>query len=384
MTETMKETTSTSQLVPIPWAKPTLFGDEEALVLDARRSSWISGGRFVTRLEKEMSEITGARHAIAVSNGTTALELAFRGLGIGSGDEVIVPAFTFVAPVNMALSLGARPTFADVDPDTWLLDCASVEQLITERTKAIVPVHLYGNVAEMDSIAAIARRHSIAIVEDNAEAAFSRYNGRHAGTFGTIGTFSFQATKTITTGEGGMVVTDDDEIAARMRLLRDHGMRQNQRYWHDVVGYNFRLTNLQAAFGCAQLQHLPKIIQQRKRVHASYAHALASIPDISPQCYRQQVDPVLWAMALRLTSAGTTDASRARRDAVMSRMANDGIETRPGFYSLDLLPPYSCPRLPVAADVSANVISLPTFVDLSDEDVARICSSLKAALRETK
>jgi perosamine synthetase len=368
----------------IPWAKPKLFGEEESFVVDALRSTWISGGEYVSRLEREISGRTGARHAIAVSNGTTALELAFRGLLIGAGDEVIVPAFTFVAPVNMALTVGARPVFADVVSDTWLLDPASVEKLITARTKAIVPVHLYGNVADMDPIVSLARRHGIRIIEDGAESAFSRYNGKPAGTLGDVGTFSFQATKTITTGEGGMVLTDDDDVAEYMRLLRDHGMKPGQRYWHDVVGYNFRLTNLQAAVGCAQLLHLAEIIERRRLIHRLYLDALASISEVSPQFYRREVDPVLWAMAVRLRSAGSLEASRARREAIVRRMAVDGIETRPGFYSLDLLAPYGCPSLPVAGETSANVISLPTFFDLNGVEIQRICSSLKAAIRETQ
>jgi perosamine synthetase len=368
----------------IPWAKPKLFGEEESFVVDALRSTWISGGEYVSRLEREISGHTGARHAIAVSNGTTALELAFRGLRIGAGDEVIVPAFTFVAPVNMALTVGARPVFADVVSDTWLLDPASVEKLITARTKAIVPVHLYGNVADMDPIVSLARRHGIRIIEDGAESAFSRYNGKPAGTLGDVGTFSFQATKTVTTGEGGMVLTDDDDVAEYMRLLRDHGMKPGQRYWHDVVGFNFRLTNLQAAVGCAQLLHLGEIIERRRLIHRLYLDALASISEVSPQSYRREVDPVLWAIAVRLRSAGSVEASRARRDAIVRRMAVDGIETRPGFYSLDLLAPYGCPSLPVASETSANVISLPTFFDLSGAEIQRICSSLKAAIRETQ
>jgi perosamine synthetase len=368
----------------IPWAKPKLFGDEEDFVVDALRSTWISGGGYVTRLEQEISERIGVRHAIAVSNGTTALELAFRGLRLGAGDEVIVPAFTFVAPVNVALAVGAKPIFADIDPNTWLMDVASVKDLITERTKAIVPVHLYGNVADMAAIVSLARRYGIRIIEDCAESAFSRYNDKYAGTFGDVGTFSFQATKTITTGEGGIVLTNDDEVAGHMRLLRDHGMKPSQRYWHDVVGYNFRLTNLQAAVGCAQLLHLQKIVARRKRIHMLYSDAIASMSEISPQFFRQEVDSVLWAMAFRLKSTGSVDASRARRDAIMKRMAADGIETRPGFYSLDLLPPYGCPTLPVAHETSANVISLPTFFDLSERDITRICSSLKVAIRETE
>jgi perosamine synthetase len=368
----------------IPWAKPKLFGDEEGLVVDALRSTWISGGEYVTRLEREISEHTGARHAIAVSNGTTALELAFRGLRLGIGDEVIVPAFTFVAPVNIALTVGAKPVFADIDPDTWLMNPVTIENLITERTKAIVPVHLYGNVADMEQIVSLARRHGIRVIEDCAESAFSRYNNKYAGTFGDIGTFSFQATKTITTGEGGIVLTNDDEVAGHMRLLRDHGMKPGHRYWHDVVGYNFRLTNLQAAIGCAQLLHLQEIIARRKRIHVLYCNVIASISEISPQFYRHEVDPVLWAMAVRLKGAGLVDASRARRDAIMKRMSADGIETRPGFYSLDLLVPYGCPALPVARETSANVISLPTFFDLDESDITRICSSLKEAIRETE
>jgi perosamine synthetase len=368
----------------IPWAKPKFFGQEEAFVVDALRSSWISGGKYVERLEKEIAEHLGVRHSVAVSNGTTALELAFRAIGVGPGSEVIVPAFTFVAPVNMVISLGAKPVYADIDSDTWLIDEAQIESLITERTKAIVPVHLYGNVARMDAILDIAQRRGLIVVEDAAEAAFSRHKNKCAGAFGTVGTLSFHATKTVTTGEGGMVVTDDEAVAVKMRLLRDHGMNVGQRYWHDIVGYNFRLTNLQAALGCAQLLHLDRIIEARRRIHSAYQRTLQVLSGITLQRFDDAVDPVLWAMAIRINSDSDVDTARGQRDELMGRMALDGIETRPGFYSLNLLKPYGCPDLPIATRVSASVISLPTYIGLSDQDILRICSSLEKALRGTK
>src|SRR5581483_9582649 len=193
----------------IPWARPTFYGDEERMVVDALRSSWISGGPYVERFEREMAERMGVRHAIAVSNGTTAIELALRGLDLEPGDEIIVPGFTFVAAANMVLACGLKPLYADIDPDTWMIDAKEIGRLATARTKAVIPVHLYGNVADMDAVKTAADRCSLAIVEDAAEAAFSRFNGRCAGTIGRIGTFSFHATKAITTGEGGMVATHD-------------------------------------------------------------------------------------------------------------------------------------------------------------------------------
>jgi perosamine synthetase len=361
----------------IPWARPALAGDEESLVLDALRSSWISGGPYVDRLEHEIAARMEIAHAVAVSNGTTALELALRALNLETGAEVIVPAFTFVAAANMVLSLGLTPLYADVNPETWLLDPAEIDRLRTARTKAVIPVHLYGNVADMDAIGATASEWGIDVVEDAAEAAFSRYRGRCAGTFGRMGTFSFHATKTITTGEGGMVVTDDDALAARCRTLRDHGMRKDKRYWHDVVGYNFRLTNLQAAIGCGQLLSLERIVAERRTIHDAYKARLSSMNRIKLQMFDQHVDPVVWVTVIQLLDNGDLDAVRARRDQIMAGMADDGIETRPGFYDLSLLPPYGCPPLPVARRVSASTIALPTFVGLRPDDLERICDSLR-------
>ena len=223
----------------IPWAKPKMFGNEQGMVVDALQSTWISGGPYVDRFECEIPTRMGAEYGVAVSNGTNALYLALLAAGIGAGSEVIVPGFTFVAAAAMAQAVGATVVTADIDPHGWCLDPESVADKITSRTRAVIPVHLYGNVADMENIVALADRHGITVIEDAAEAAFFKRLGRSAGTFGAIGTLSFHATKTLTTGEGGMVLTDDRDTYERLRLLRDHGRDEKLRYWHEVVGYNF-------------------------------------------------------------------------------------------------------------------------------------------------
>lgn len=360
----------------IPWARPNLLGNERAMLLDALESSWISGGPYVDRLEHETAQAMQVEHVLAVSNGTTALELALRGLGIGQGDEVIVPGFTFVAAANMVLAVGAKPVVCDIDPETWLLDPNEIEPHCTRNTKAVLPVHLYGNVADMDAICDISGSLGLAVVEDTAEATFSRYRNRFAGTIGDVGTFSMHATKTITTGEGGLVVTNDAALASGMRQLRDHGMNAKKRYWHDVAGHNFRLTNLQASLGCAQLEKLDWILADRRRIHARYRENLADVEMIRLQQFKPEVDPVLWAMTVQLIDNRDLDTVRARRDGIMSRMADDGIETRPGFYALSMMSQYGAPQLKNALYASASILSPPTFPGLADSDIDRICNRL--------
>jgi perosamine synthetase len=274
----------------------------------------------------------------------------------------------------MALHMGATPVFAEVDPRTWCLTAADVETRLTPRTRAIVPVHTYGNVCDVAAIGAAAARSDITVVEDAAEALFSRYRGRPAGTIGTVGTFSFQATKTITTGEGGMVVTHDAELHDKLALYRSHGMRRQRYYWHELPGHNFRLTNIQAALGCAQLEHVEAILRERRRVHKHYAAQLDDIPGLVLQHFPAEVDPVLWAMAVRLDPR----AYRQGRDAVMHEMRRQHIETRNGFFAPTLMPSYTSPSLPICEDLSRQVISLPTYATLSDEDIAYICDTLKS------
>ncbi|HEY1816678.1 MAG TPA: DegT/DnrJ/EryC1/StrS family aminotransferase [Kofleriaceae bacterium] len=361
----------------IPWAKPVVSDRERRYLIDALDSSWISGGPYVDRFEREFVRYHEAAHGLTASNGTTALHMAFLALGIGPGDEVVVPGYTFVAPGNMVIACGATPVFADIDPATWCVDPASVERCIGPRTKAIVVVHVYGNVCDMDALSALAARHQLPIVEDVAEAAFSRYRGRPAGTFGELGCFSFQATKTITMGEGGFVLSRSLPLFEKMRVLRDHGMRKDKRYWHEVVGFNFRLTNLQAAIGFAQFEQIEEVIVRRRAVIEAYRARLDGVPGIELQRFRPEVDPVVWAVAARLEpSAFTRD-----RDGVIGALAEAGIETRPGFYPFSVLPPYESQRLPVAEEVGAQVISVPSFPTLTVDQIDHVCDQLVSLRR---
>ena len=360
----------------VPWARPDFWGAEEKYVIQALHSTWISGGEFVDRLERHVADMTGARFAISASNGTAAIHMAYLGLGLQPDDEIIVPGFCFLAAANIALHVGARPVFADVDPRTWCLLASDVERVVTPKTRLIVAVHTYGNVCAMDDIMAVAERHGITVLEDAAESFASKYRGRYSGAIAPIGTYSFQATKTITTGEGGMVVTNDAAIANRMSLYRSHGMAK-RRYWHELPGHNFRLTNLQAALGCAQFEKLPSIIAERKRVHRTYAEHLGGIDGVTLQLYGDDVEAVPWAIAVEIDAPAFPQG----RDRVIAQLAEAGIETRNGFVAPRVLGLYDgAEPLDVSERLSATVISLPTYPSLDDATIERICAEL-AALR---
>ena len=358
----------------IPWAKPDFWGNEQKYVAEALTSTWISGGPFLDRFENDFGQYFGMPYALTSSNGTAALHLAYLALGLKAGDEVILPGFAFMGAANMSLYVGAEPVFADVDTQTWCLSATEIEKHLTPRTRLIVPIHTYGNICEMDSIMQLADSRGIAVVEDVAEAFASRYKNRLAGVFGGIGTFSFQATKTITTGEGGMVITSDENLYDRMALYRSHGMRRKKYYWHDLAGHNFRLTNLQAALGVAQMEKLEEIVKERKRVHSQYNALLANVPGLTLQYFPPEVDPVLWAIALKLDSVAFPQG----RDAVIMEMMQAGIETRPGFVAPRFMPHiYACPELRVTEELSKNVLSLPTYPTLQNEQICFICDQLK-------
>jgi perosamine synthetase len=362
----------------IPWAMPSFCGNEQRYVDDALKSTWISGGMYVDRFEKNIAEFTGVRNALAASNGTTALHMAYLALGIGVGDEVILPGFAFMGAANVALICGAKPVFAEVDPQTWCLNAEEVEKKLSPRTKLIVPIHTYGNVCEIDLIMQLADSHNLAVVEDAAEAFGCRYNNRLAGTYAQIGTFSFQATKTITTGEGGMVITNDEGLYDRMALYQSHGMRRKRYYWHDVAGHNFRLTNLQAALGVAQMEGLEYIIKERKRIHRLYYELLSGIHGLALQYFSPIMDPVLWAMAVKLDPRAYPQG----RDAVMQAMKQAQIETRPGFVAPRFMGHlYKCTELPIAEELSQQVLSLPTYPKLRNEQIEFICDQLNRLRR---
>jgi perosamine synthetase len=365
-------------MMKIPWAEPVFWGDEKKFLIDALRSTWISDGPYVHKLEKEFARRHGVKFCITTSNGTTALQLALLGLGIHAGDEVVVPAFGFIAPVNMIMAVGAKPVYADVDAETWCLDPALVVRGISARTRAMIAVHSYGNVCDMDLLRRIARRQGIFLIEDAAEAVFSRYQGKLAGTWGDVGCFSFQATKTIAMGEGGCVVASDKKLYDKMRMIRDHGMSAQRRYWHDGPGHNFRLTNMQAALGCAQLKHLRKIFAARNKVYATYRRYLTDEKGMKLQFFKADVDPVVWSVAVLLDP----DIFITDRDGVMGALMKKVIETRPGFYTASQMPFYQSPSMPVAERIAAHVICLPSSPGLTHPEIRYVCDHLKNLRRK--
>lgn len=357
----------------IPWAKPTLFGREDEYVRDALASTWISGGPYVEKLEDSFRSLLDVPFASVTANGTTALHLAYLALGVQPGDEIILPGFAYMGAANVAILCGARPVFVDVDPATWCIAPAAIEKAITKKTKAVVPVHTYGNVCNLDAILGLAASHNIAVIEDAAECLGSRWKNQWAGTLGTMGTYSFHATKTITTGEGGMVVTRDSALAERLRLYRSHGMLRQQRYyWHEVPGHNFRLTNMQAAMGCAQLEKFDAIVAARLRVHDLYGKRFQGEHGITPQFFASEASPVLWTMALKLDGSAFPQG----RDKVVAEMLGAGVECRPGFYASSQQPIYDSPHLPHAEELAGQIISLPTFADLKEEQIDLISQTL--------
>lgn len=326
------------------------------------------------RLETEFGRFCSAPYVITASNGTTALHMAYLALNIGFGDEVIVPGFGFMAAANIALHVGAKPVFTEVSVDSWCMKADEVEKHITSKTRAIVPIHTYGNVCDMDPIMELAEGNGVVVVEDAAEAIGSKYKGRMAGTIGTVGIYSFQATKTITTGEGGAAVTANVELSDRMKLFRSHGML-SRRYWHEVVGHNFRLTNMQAALGCAQLEQINRIISERGRVYKTYKRMLENMEGAVLQKFSEEVHPVVWAIAVKLD----VSAFPQGRDLLIAQLKQEGVETRPGFYSANTMPHlYGKVQLPMCESLSQQVLSLPSSPTLTDEEIEYVCTTFKS------
>ncbi len=351
-------------------------------MLEALRSGWISSvGAFIERFEQEFAQLCRVRHCVALANGTVALHLALVTARVGSGDEVIVPDLTFVATAAAVVHAGATPVLVDVDPRTMCLDPALVERAITPRTRAIIAVHLFGHPAEMDALREIAERRGLFLLEDAAEAHGARLGGRTVGGLGDAATFSFYGNKLLTTGEGGCITTNDEEFAKRARFLKDHAMSPQRRYYHPEVGFNFRMTNLQAALGCAQLQRFPELLSRKQAVLAQYRAALRD-SDIVLNPETPGVQPVCWLAVALLPG----DWPPARKGALMQRLRAHGIDTRPFFVPLHELPPYVDCRL-VDGGYSSIALSrrglcLPSSNRLSDEDVARVARELRDALAE--
>jgi len=356
----------------IPVYKPWLTNLEREYVLDCLDSTWISSkGQYIERFEREFANYVGARHAVAVCNGTVAVHLTLLGLGIGPGDEVIVPTLTFIASVNPIIYCGATPVFVDSDPNTWQMDPIDVARKIGPRTKAIMVVHLYGHPANMEALQKLADRTGVRIIEDCAEAIGSRIQGRHVGGFGDIAAFSLFGNKTITTGEGGMVVTNSDDLHDLVVRLKGQGLAANRVYWHDLVGYNYRMTNICAAIGCAQMTRIHQIVDSKYELANRYRRRINKLEGVvMHECQDDHFVHSYWMV--------TVLVRRGTRDRVMAFMREKGIETRPVFYPLHQMPMYRhygavCP---VADELGERGINLPSWPRLSDAELTRIVDAL--------
>jgi perosamine synthetase len=381
----MTQASAPNSMPLLPVAEPDLSDLERAYAREAVDSGWISSlGPFIERFEQAFAELTGAEHCVAVSNGTVAIHLALVAARVGPGDEVIVPDLTFAATAAAVHHAGATPVLVDVDRATWCLDPALVEAAITPRTKAIMPVHLFGHPAAMDQINALAKKHGIFVLEDAAEAHGARFAGQVVGSIGDAGCFSFYGNKLITTGEGGAVTTNDGALAKRLRFLKDHAMSADRRYFHPEVGFNYRMTNIQAAIGTAQIERFPAMLAKKQAVLATYREQFRALgtdvvlnPAVAPS------EPVCWMVTALLP--GAWDGERMRE--FMGRMrSNHGVDTRPFFVPMHELPPYAPSRLvrgatSVASDLAARGICLPSSTKLSAADIARVTEGVAAELK---
>ena len=357
-------------------ADTDLAGSEAEYLRQCIEDNHISStGSFVARFEEDFAALAGTRHAIACSSGTAALQLAYAAAGVGSGDEVIMPAFTMIATANAASHLGARPVFVDTDPGTWNLSVSATVDAITPVTSAIVLVHTYGRPVDPRPFREIADRNGLALIEDAAEAHGGRAAGAPVGSLGDVAAFSFYGNKILSTGEGGMVTTDDDRIAAVARELRDHGFSAERHFWHRLRAYNFRMSNLQAAVGVAQVERADELIAVRRRIAAEYDRALAGIPGIAlPPPAPPEVEPVTWMYGIRVT-----DGFPLSRDEVRRRLASDGVESRTFFVPLHLQPSYLRVHpgsFPVAEQLAAEGLYLPSGYSMTRRDIDRVAQCL--------
>jgi perosamine synthetase len=358
-----------------PVAEPNIGTLEEEYVMDAIRSGWVSSlGEYIGKFEEQFAEYCGCAQGISTSNGTTALHLALASLGVGPGDEVIVPTLTFVATANAVMYCGATPVFVDSDPEHWGIDHVAVERAISPRTKAIIVVHLYGHPADMDPLLTLARTHGLYLIEDAAEAHGATYHGQKVGSIGDVGIFSFYGNKLITTGEGGMLVTNDSALAERAKFLRDHAMSKEKRYWHPELGYNYRLTNIQAALGLAQLQRLNNFLAKKRMIISWYQDRLAEHTFLKLNPELPWACSSFWLVCVLLPD-------HLDQSVTMGELRKHGIDSRPFFH----LPFYKdayrtvgrdTEGCPVAEMLSQRGINLPSGVLLEQDDVNQICDAL--------
>jgi perosamine synthetase len=366
----------------IPVNEPLLTDGDYASVMEALRSGWISGaGPHIDAFEVRWAAYCGRKHGVAVANGSVALQVAVSLLDLVPGDEVILPTFTIISCALPILMGGAKPVLVDSDPRTWTMDVNQVESRITPRTRAIMAVHIYGHPVDMDPLLEVAQRHGVQVVEDAAEAHGAEYRGRRAGSFGSSSCFSFYANKLVTTGEGGMLLVDDDRLAERARRLRNLGFQPERRFVHAELGFNFRLTNLQAALGLAQIERMDEIVARKRRIGQAYTERLSEMPGIELQVQQPWARSVYWMYGLVLQSQTGLDAAEFAR-----RLARRGVETRPFFVGMHEQPVlrerglFQGERYPVAERLARQGLYLPSGLALDEPQIDQVCRAVREAL----
>ncbi|MFC1964599.1 DegT/DnrJ/EryC1/StrS family aminotransferase [Chloroflexota bacterium] len=362
----------------IPVNEPLFIGKEKEYLNQCIDQAWISSeGTFVKRFEEGFSSYVGVKYGVAVCNGTAALEVAVAAAGLGEGDEVIMPAFTIISCALGIIRPGAKPVLVDAEPETWNMDTGQIESRITEKTKAIMVVHTYGHPVDMDPVMDLACKYRLKIIEDAAEVHGAEYKGRKAGSIGHVGCFSFYANKIITSGEGGMVVTSDETIAERSRAYRNLCFRPEKRFYHTEIGYNFRMTNLQAAIAFAQLEHIDKLIQIKRRNAMLYSEWLRDIGDIKLPVEKEWAKNVYWMYGIELKDrAGMDNEELARMlqaKGVDTRLFFFGMHEQPVFHKMGL---FEGEHYPVAERLARRGLYLPSGLALRDEQIETVCKAL--------
>lgn len=356
----------------IPVYQPDISGNEKKYVLKCLDSNWISSkGEYIEKFERSFADFLGVKYATSVCNGTVALHIALLALGVGKNDEVIVPTFTYIASVNAIKYVGAKPIFVDSNIDTWQMNANDIEAKINKKTKAIMAVHLYGQPCDMKKIKSIAKKYNLYLIEDCAEAIGSEYNNKKVGTFGDISTFSFFGNKTITTGEGGMVVSNNKKLYDLSRHFKGQGLVEGREYWHDVVGYNYRMTNICAAIGLAQLQRINKTIKRKINISERYKASFEKYK-IPVVVHRQAAGTfnTYWMVSILVND-------KKDKEPLRDHLRHSGVETRPLFFPAHTMPMYyERKKYPVAEELSSRGMNLPSWPGLSNDDVESIVSKI--------
>jgi perosamine synthetase len=363
----------------IPIFEPEITEKEKQYVSDAVNSGWVSSqGEYILKFEEQFALRFGKKYGVATSNCTSALHLSLVSLGISTGDDVICPDLTFIAPANMVALTGAKAVLVDVEENTLALNPSLVAKAITKKTKAIIVVHAFGHPAPMDELQEIADKHEIAIIEDNAEAPGASYKGKILGSLGRISCFSFFANKILTTGEGGMILTDDQELYLHLKELRDHGMSRHRKYVHVALGFNYRMTNMQAALGLAQLERIEEILKKRNLQEKQYENYLSSTEQLLLRKKLPWAETVHWLMTVELRKTGI-------RDKMLEYLKREGIDCRqmiyPVHYAQHFKDEYAKQNFPVSERVSLNSLHLPSSTNLSEENIELISKSVLKGLK---